>query len=207
MNETSATQPEHHRRCEHEDARYAECDPRADVLEQPWREQAGHEGAEIDGEVEPAEDLGKKVLVRRSELIAHVGRDAGFDPARPDRDQRETDRQAHTSVVDRESKMPEAVDDRQRDDRPILAQQTVGEQCTDQWKEIDGGAEQVVIRACLGIAHGSRAPVGGKQMSRHEDDQDGAHPVVAEAFGGLVTDDVGNPGGKLATGRGGRTVR
>jgi hypothetical protein len=71
---------------EHQDAGNAEGQVWTVVLEQPGREQGGDEGPEIDGEVEPAEYAFEQVGVAFGELVADVGRHAGLDASRSDRD-------------------------------------------------------------------------------------------------------------------------
>lgn len=43
------------------------------------RQQGAGEGAEIDGQIEPAEHPTEQVAVACAELVANVSRDAGFD--------------------------------------------------------------------------------------------------------------------------------
>ena len=79
MDEFFSAKPEKEGGNGHENAGDSEREVRAVPLKDPWGGEHGEESAEIDGEVEPVEDLGEKVLVGLAKLIPHVGRDAGLD--------------------------------------------------------------------------------------------------------------------------------
>lgn len=57
----------------HEDTGDSKREVRAVPLKNPWGGEHGEESPKIDGEVEPIEDLGEKVLVGFAELITDVG--------------------------------------------------------------------------------------------------------------------------------------
>lgn len=66
---------------EHQQPGYAEGEMWSVVLEKDGSEQHRREGAEVDGQVEPAEDALSYALVAGAELIADVRRDAWLDPS------------------------------------------------------------------------------------------------------------------------------
>src|SRR5205823_14364096 len=74
------------------------------------------------------------------------------------------------------------VTDRQIQDGPVTAHYPVGEPAAEKRHEERGGDEVMVGRARIGLA----PPEG----ALHVGDEDGAHPVEAEAFAGLAEDDV-----------------
>ena len=90
VDEGFTTQPKHEGGDGHQTAGDTEGPMRAIPFEQPWGEQGGEEGTEIDGEVEPVVDFAEEMLVTRAKLIADVSRDAGFDAARADADQEQS---------------------------------------------------------------------------------------------------------------------
>ena len=80
------------------------------MVEQPRNEQDREKGTEVHRKIKPAERPREEVLVVGAELVADVGRDAGLDAARADRDQREAERQAEPGVIESQREAAEAVD-------------------------------------------------------------------------------------------------
>ena len=101
----------------------------------------------------------------------------------PDRD---SPRGGHTC----EREVAKAVSDRQRQDRPIFAEETVGQNGAEDWEEVD--AENEVVRVHVGfvLLHRREQARLIQDVMRHEHGQDRFHAVVGEAFGRFVADDV-----------------
>jgi hypothetical protein len=188
--ELVATHPEDHRRDEHQDARHAEGHARAIGALEPGDEQRGAEGAEVDAEVEDLEDRAYAEPIVGAELIADVGRDAGFDAAGAERDEPEPDVHAEQGVVgDREHGVPRAVDERQAEDDAVLAEETVGEHRAEHRHEVHAGLEEVHVAG--GEIVGALLHLASEHVQRREvHEEDRAHPVEAEALAGLVAHDV-----------------
>jgi len=211
VHEAVPTEPEDERRQGHEDSRNAERPAGAVVLQQPGGEQRGEEGAEVDGEVEPAEHLLQEMAVRLAELVAHVGRDAGLDAPRADGDQCQAGQQPaprlhrrgqkrRRGVHQRQAQVPDAIHQREQEDRQVLAEERVGHDAADDRKEVGAGDEQMEPFPGLGLGHEVRPGGRREQVLRHEDDEDRLHAVERKPLGGLVAHDEGNAGGH---GRGG----
>src|SRR5205814_3358993 len=95
------------------------------------------ERAEIDREIEPREHARQQSLVGAAELIADVGRYARLNSAGAECDQPQPDEQPSPRVVECQSQVPQAIVERERQDRAIFAQQTVGDECPEERKEIN----------------------------------------------------------------------
>lgn len=78
--------------------------------QQPGDEQHRGKGAEIDGEIEPAEHPRHQLLVGGAELVADVRCHAGFDAACADRDQSLPQEQPQAGVVQGQDEVAQAVD-------------------------------------------------------------------------------------------------
>ena len=139
-----------------------------------------------------------------AELVAHVGRHAGLDAAGADGDEGQAGQQPAPrgergrqqrlrQVHQRQAEMPEAVDDRQKQDREVLAEEGVGHDAADDWKEIGAGHEEVHPLPRLGLGHEVGAARRGMEELCHEHDEDRLHSVERKPFRRLVADDVGNP--------------
>lgn len=142
MDESVPPQPEDERGQRHQDAGHAEGPARTVLPEQPGGEERRKERAEVDGEIEPAEDPLQKVAVRVAELVAHVRRHAGLDAAGTDRDEGQTGQQPAPrckrgrkqrlrQIHQGQAEVPEAVDDREQQDRQVFSQEGVGHDAAD----------------------------------------------------------------------------
>ncbi len=190
--------PEHQRGDRHQHTRHGERHRCPDLLQQPGRHQHGHERTQVDGEIKPAEHPRQQTLVGTPELVADVCRHTRLDAAGTERDQSQTDGQTDAGMVQRQHQVAEAVHQRQRDDGAVLAQHAVGQQGTQQRREIHRRHEQVIPALGLLIAHEIRRAAGIEQVLGHEHHQDGAHAVETEALGAFVGDDIGNTGRQSA---------
>src|ERR1700759_1792846 len=109
MNIGLAPEPDNDRRHAHQNTGDAEGDARSLVLKQPGNEQRRKRGADIHREIKPTENPREQMLVAGRELVADKGGDARFDPARAQRDEKESSRQAPTRVVKRENPVSHTV--------------------------------------------------------------------------------------------------
>jgi hypothetical protein len=186
-----APEPEHDGRDEHQRARDAEGDGRAQLLEEHRHQQRGEERPEVDDPVEGVEhDLGA-VLVGRVELVAHERGDTRLDAAGTERNQAETGVEARAvGLEQRQAEVAEAVDEAQPEYRVIFAEEPVRQPAAEQREEIhadDKGVENVLRRA------GAVALRQVHQQRRDEEHrEDVPHAVKTEALATLVADDVGN---------------
>src|SRR5688500_17339536 len=78
--------------------------------------------------------------------------------------------------------MASAVEERQNHDRPVLAQETIRKVSAQKRKQVRRSDELVKDRGRQILPH--------QKVLGHEDHEDASHPVVTEAFGGFVSDDV-----------------
>ena len=85
-----AAHPEQERGQSHEEARHTECPAVSIVFGDSGNDQEREEGSEIDAPVEQAVGPLEQVSLTGVELIADKGRDAGFDAATAEGDQRQT---------------------------------------------------------------------------------------------------------------------
>ena len=109
-------------------------------------------GASVNREIEPAKHFRQQMFVRFAKLIADVRRDARFDAACTQTNQKQSDRE-HRSLPNcnspgsghaREREVAQAVDDRQRENGPIFAQPAVGDDRAENRKKVY--AENEVMR-------------------------------------------------------------
>src|SRR5690348_2962161 len=93
------------------------------------------------------------MLVGLAELIADIGGNARLNSAGSKADQDQAD-QKHYSLANgdsprrghtRERQIAYAVNNRQRKDRPILAEKPVGENRADNWQKINAKHEQMRV--------------------------------------------------------------
>lgn len=90
--------------------------------------------------------------------------------------------------------MAQAVDQRQAQDRPVLSQERVGQDGSQDRKEIDARIEGVIPGHGVRVTHRGRSAARVHQVLRHEDDEDALHAVEAESLGRFISDDVGDAG-------------
>jgi hypothetical protein len=227
VDELAAAQPEDEGRQEHQDARDGEGraraqaglllrgklppagkgpgEPGAGILLDARDQDGGEERTEVHAEVKDLEDRADARPVVLAELVADVGRDARLDAAGAEHDQRQAEVDALEAVLpQRQRGVPQAVEQRQVEDGLVLAGQAVGDDGADHRQGVDAGDEQVHRRAAQLVGPGLGG--AGGRVQRHEvDEEDGLHPVEAEALAGLVADDVRDArrpaGGRVVGGR------
>ena len=129
------------------------------------------------------------MLIGSAELIADIGRDARLDPACADRDQGHANQQTEPRVVKRQRQMTQAIDDRNPENRAVLAPNSVGEDRAQDWQQIYPGEESVIPCLRLGLRHEIEVAVCVPEIFGHEHDQDRVHSVKTEPLGCLVADD------------------
>ncbi len=179
-------QPEHDGGAEHGDARQAEGVFRTVFFEQDRTGQDRDQRTGVDGEVEPRERTLDQMLVLVGELVADIGRDAGFDAAGAKGDQGQPWNQTSFAGHQGQDRATGAVEQRERDDGAELSPEHVGDDGADQREEIHRRFEQRLP--------GGRLRLGETQVLHHVDRKNRVDAVVAEAFGKFVGDDVGNAG-------------
>ena len=119
------------------------------------------------------------------ELIADESGQIRFDPGLPDDDQAHSDEErddAPAEVTGGEHGMAGDVSVREPEDGAIAAEKAIGEPSAHHRHRVRGG-DEVMVDALRGI-------VLPAEELLHVRDEDGAHPVEAEPFAGLVPDDV-----------------
>ena len=138
------------------------------------------------------------MLVRFAELIANVGRDTRLDSTGAQTNQEQSDCE-HRPLPDGNSpgsghagerKIAQAVNERERQDGPIFAEQTVGNDRAKNREKVN--AENEVMRVHVGFVRAHRREHTGliQDVMRHENGQHRFHPVVGEALRRFVADDV-----------------
>ena len=184
-----ASRPEDDGGDEHQDSGNTEGDCRPVLAQEDGHEQRGEERPEIDGPVERIEHDLRDVFVRLVELIADERHDEWFDAARTERDQEQPGVEAGAVVVERgEARVPHAVDERQPQDRAVLAEDPIGDPATEEREEVH--ADHEGVKDILGDPGTLGFRCVQQQRGDQERRQDVAHPVEAEALARLVADDV-----------------
>src|SRR5262249_37291439 len=166
VNETPPTQPENERGQEHQNAGNGKGDARSEMPllfngeSPPARQQRrqvrprvgldsrnarnGKEGTEIDAEVEDLVDGPHAEPVALAELVPDVGRHAGLDAAGAESNQREAQVDAGKRVFPSgKDSVACTVEKRDVENRPILASESVGNDCPEQGQRVDTSEEQV----------------------------------------------------------------
>ena len=113
---------------DHEHRRDPEAGEGANMVEQPGTQEHGDAGAKIDREVEPAIEFRQQMLVRFTELVTDVGRDTRLDHAGADRRQKQTEEETGSRSVHSHRDIPDAIKEREIDDRLVFGQPDVGDQ-------------------------------------------------------------------------------
>jgi len=86
----------------------------------------------------------------------------------------------------------EAVHNRQPENDPEFSENGIGENRAEDWQKIECRNKCVIPRFRLCRRHHAQVTHLVQKIFGHEDGQDGIHPVVREALGRFVTDDVGH---------------
>jgi hypothetical protein len=90
--------------------------------------------------------------------------------------------------------MPRTINDAQQHDRAEFPEQHIGQQRSQQRRQIHRANEPMVVFIGLRLDHRrTRHPVHQVEIAGHEGDQNRPHPVKRKAFGGFIADDPGNP--------------
>jgi hypothetical protein len=131
------------------------------------------------------------MFVRLIELITDERGDAGFDAARPKRNQTEAGVEARpVRLKKREAQVARAINQAEPEDGVVLAEKTIGQPAAEQRKKINADDERVehVLRR-------SRAFRLWKVLQQRRDQkhrQDVAHPIKTEPLAALVADNEGD---------------
>ena len=117
MDELIAAHPEDKGGDSHQDAWNAKCPMGSVPFEDPWCKQGRDEGANVDGNIEPAKDLCKPKCVALAKLVPNMCGDSRLDSTRPQRNKGKTGHHPGfggeaTRTHEREGEMPKAVDHR-----------------------------------------------------------------------------------------------
>ena len=177
-----AAPPEDDEREGHEHARDREGHPGAEAGQQLGDDEHRGERAQVDHPVVEVVDLLEQVLAPRVELVAHVGRRGGLDPAGADGDEREAEHEPGRRVPDGDGGVAEDVAQREPEDDPVAPQEAVGDPGAHERRQVHGEDEEVVVG--LGV----RFP--DPQEGHHVDGEDRGHPVEREALAPLVPGQV-----------------
>ena len=145
-----------------------------------------------------------------TKLVTHVGRDTGLDPPGAQGDEIEAGHHptlgTHARAAhERECEMPETVHQGQAEIGAVLPEEPVGENGSQDRRDVHQPREIVIARNRLCVLH--RRPRGirhEEEVLGHKNREDGLHAVEAEALRGLIPNDVGNPFGQVAWPRGGQ---
>src|SRR6185503_10381420 len=117
-------------------------------------------------------------------------RDEWLDAAGAERDQEHARVEALLLVYEqRESALPDAVDQAEPQDRFVLAEEPISEIAAEQREEVHADDEQVKDVFGVELARGLVGHREQQHRRREELDEDVAHPVEAEALAALVADD------------------
>ena len=90
MDKRVSTKPEKEGGDRHQNAWETEGRPRPHRFQQDRSQNRAGHSANVNGEVEPIENLGQQMLVSLAKLIAHMGTNARLDSTRSNRDQKES---------------------------------------------------------------------------------------------------------------------
>ena len=186
-----ASEPEDKGGYGHEDTRNAECPAVAPVLSYPGDHEEGEEGAQVDGPVEGGVKAGERgaVLFAGGNLVAHEGRNAGFDATRTYCNDGKTDKEnpfagfdIACKIGERQYGIAQAVEQRDGKDGAVATQETVCQPGSEQGEQVGAGNKEVNDFRGLVLRH--------EEHPRHVCDEDAPHSIEAEAFAGLIAYDV-----------------
>ncbi len=197
VDELPSTQPECPGRDRHEDPRDPEGEMRTVVRQGPGNQNVRDRRTQVDREVKHVEDRGQKMGVARAELVSHVGRDAGLDSARSQRNEGQTRDQPEGrdafQADQGKAGVTEAVDQGEPDDGAVFSKECVADDGTEEGSGVDRHHEKVLVFVGGGFRHGIGWLVAHEvEEPRHEDDERCFHSVKAETLRRLVRDDVRN---------------
>ena len=148
--------------------------------------------SEVDGEIKPNVDARQQACVGGAKLVSDVRRNTTFNPARSNRDEEQSEKEPQPCRVEGESEMPEAVNDREADDRAVLSPSEIGENRSEQRGDVDRPDEEMKPAVGLMFRHRRQRAAAGEQLRRHERHKYAAHAIKAEPFGRFISDDERN---------------
>ncbi len=90
--------------------------------------------------------------------------------------------------------MAGAIDDREAQNRAVLAEQPVRDDGADHRERVDAGDERVHVAGCICIRDFLRQLFGHDVEAGQMHEQDRFHSVERKAFASFITDDEGNAG-------------
>ena len=162
---------------DHADARRGEADVPVHPLAEIPADERRDEGAEVDSHVVDREaGVAPRVLCAVKRPDDHRG--IAFDEAGADDDQRQAEIERRQRR-ERHAEVSEGDDDPAVKYGAALADQPIGDPASRQRRHVDHRRVQAVHRAGDG---GLEAEPAGRDRRRHEEDQQRAHAVVAEAL-------------------------
>lgn len=155
----------------------------------PRNDEEGEERAQVDGEIENGVGLPHEMTLIGGELIAHERGHARLDAARAERNQAQAEvkavefgRNTREQIAGGQHAVADAVEQGNPQNGFVAPPDPIRQPRAHQRQKIINKDEQVDDR---------RGPVFGLQQGRRDvERQDAAHPVIAEALGRLVADDV-----------------
>ena len=142
--------------------------------------------------------------VGSTKLITDMARDAGLDPSRSDRDQRESNEQPtpwlqccreerRWHVHQRQAEMTNTIHQREQENSRILAEKRIGNNATNDWKKIGSGDKKMHPLPRLRFIHSGRLAGRGQKILRHENDKDRLHSIEAKSLCRFVAHDKRDP--------------
>ena len=140
------------------------------------------------------------MFVRLAKLIADIGGNAWFDAAGA-QDKSGTIRREHYALADgdsprrghaREREVAETVNNRQRQNRPILAEPTRRPKSRRELAENRPQTQKMRVHVRFVLLHRRQHARLIQNVMRHENGQDRFHAVVGESLGRFVADNVGD---------------
>ena len=168
---------------QHQRRREEEGDLIAPVVADPWHHKRRGGRTDIHRSVEHREGVAAEPLLPRTPLVvghAHQGGNIRLNDPRTHRQQPQGCAQKH-GVLEPQNHVPQDIGQREAHDRPVLAEDVVGQPSADQRQQIAAGNE---VRH-----HAAGQVVRESQPLGHVQQQNRPHPVIRAAFRELAPED------------------
>src|SRR6266567_2898499 len=137
-------EPENQRGQSHENSGHTESPTVTGAVANDGNNEEPRGGSQIDGPIKPTVHFSQRLILIWSELIADKCRDAWFDSASADRQQRQSDDQSGAIAFEkRQRSMAKAIKERDAENSPITSPKPVRKPAAQQRQKIDCCAEQV----------------------------------------------------------------